>query len=434
MTSESGVKDREKVLILDGVRTPLCKAGTDLAGWNAVELGRMAFRAVLDRTGLDPGVFDEVIVGCVGQPSEAQNVARAVALAAGVPRSVPAVTVHRNCASGFEAITTAAERIRLGRGQIYLVGGTESMSNYPLLYSKSFTDWFALFAKAKSPAEKLAALVRFRPGMLKPRIGVVEGLTDYSCGIIMGKTAENLAVDFSISRREQDEFALMSHQRAIAARERLAEEISPVPSADFSKWIDQDNGPRENQSMEALGKLRPYFDRTAGTVTVGNACPITDGAAAMIVLSESRCRSLGLQAKGRLLDWKYAGLDPHRMGLGPVFATARLLEATNLRLSDFDLVELNEAFAAQVIACERAFASKEFAERELGRSLPLGTLDRERLNVNGGAIALGHPVGMTGTRLVLTLLEELRRREKTLGLATLCIGGGQGGAVAVERI
>lgn len=420
-----------RVAIVEGVRTPWAKAGTSLKDVDAVQLARHAFRAVLDRTSLDPVAVDEVILGCVGQPADAQNIARSAAILAGVPVAVPAVTVHRNCASGFEAITTAAEKIAAGRGEIYLVGGSESMTNYPLQYPKAFAEWMGTLAKAKTLGARAAAWTRFRPSMLSPRIGVLMGLTDYACGLSMGTTAENLAIEFGISRRAQDEYALESHRRAVESASKLAAEIVPVAPPPYREFVKADNGPRDGQSLEALAKLKPIFDRVAGTVTAGNACPITDGACAFLVMSESRAKDLGYTPRAFLKRYAYAGLGPERMGLGPVFATAKVLEG--MTMSDFDLVELNEAFAAQVLACLKAFGSRAFAERELGRSLHVGEPDPARFNVNGGAIALGHPVGATGGRLVLTLLHELERRDAALGLATLCIGGGQGGALVIER-
>jgi acetyl-CoA acetyltransferase family protein len=269
--------------------------------------------------------------------------------------------------------------------------------------------------------------------MLTPVVGVQVGLTDPVCGLNMGQTAEILAREFAVTRQDQDEFALMSHQRAVAAQARLAEEIVPValPPA-YAQVQSVDDGPRASQDLAALAKLRPYFDKLCGTVTVGNSCPLTDGAAALLVMSERKARELGLSPLGYLRDYAYAALDGRRMGLGPVFATAKLAAKTGLSLKDFDLIEINEAFAAQAVACERAFASESFARAELGRTQALGQIDRARLNVNGGAIALGHPVGASGARLVLTLLKELRRRSAKRGLATLCIGGGQGAALALE--
>jgi acetyl-CoA acetyltransferase family protein len=411
--------------IVDGVRTPFCKMATDLAPADAVELGRTAAAAVLTRTGIDPAIIDEVIFGCVGQPIDAVNLSRVIALRAGVPRHVPAMTVHRNCASGFESLTTAADRIAAGRGDIYLVGGTESMSHYPLLYNDRAVRKFTALARAKSLPQKLSAFARFRPSDFSPRISLQLGLTDPVCGLNMGQTAEKLARDFAIPRDAQDAFALRSHQRATAARDRLADEITPVyprHPREVSAVLT-DNGVRESQTLDALQKLRPLFDRLDGTVTAGNASQVTDGACALLVMSEAGLKRTGLTPLGRLVDYAYAGCEPARMGLGPVFAIARAAQRTGLTLADADLIELNEAFAAQVLACQSAARSSEHA---------LGEIPDAILNVNGGAIALGHPVGATGARLVLTALKELHRRHARRALVTLCIGGGQGGALWLE--
>jgi len=410
--------------IVAGARTPFCKMGTDLAASDAVELGRTAAAAVLAQTGLNPALLDEVIFGCVGQPIDAANVSRVIALRAGVPQHVPAVTVHRNCASGFEAVTTAADKIAAGRGDIFLVGGTESMSRYPLLYTDAAAKKFTALARAKSLPQKLAAFARFRPADFSPRISLQLGLTDPVCGLNMGQTAETLARDFSISRDAQDQFALRSHQRATAAREKLSDEITPVyPHAKSPAAVTADNGVRESQTLEALQKLRPLFDRLGGTVTAGNASPVTDGACALLVMSEAGLKRTGLTPLGRLIDYAYAGCEPARMGLGPVFAIARAQKRTGLTLADADLIEINEAFAAQVLACQAAARSPEHA---------LGEIPDAILNVNGGSIALGHPVGASGARLILTALKELHRRRARRALVTLCIGGGQGGALWLE--
>jgi acetyl-CoA acetyltransferase family protein len=426
---------RRRIAIIDGIRTPLCKAGSTLKGLSADDLGAVAVREILARTDIDPSIIDELIFGNVAQPGDAANVARVIALKAGLPNSLIAYTVHRNCASGMESITTAANKILSGQSEIIIAGGTESMSNIPLLYNKKMTGLFAKLMRAKTPMQKLSVMLSFRPDFLSPIIGIQQGLTDPISGLNMGLTAENLAKEFHITREEQDEFALLSHQKAVSAMKagRLAEEIVPVPlPPKNSRLQTEDIGPREEQTMEALQKLRPYFDRKNGTVTVGNACPVTDGAGAVIVMSEKKAKELGYEPLGYLREYAYAGLEPERMGLGPVYATSKLLDRAKLSLSDFELVELNEAFSAQVIACERAFESEQFAKKFLGKEKALGQLDRSILNVNGGAVALGHPVGTTGVRLVITLLKELRRRKQQLGLATLCIGGGQGAALALE--
>jgi acetyl-CoA acetyltransferase family protein len=424
----------DRLVIVDGVRTPFCKAGTDLAGLGADELGRIAVNALLTRTGLDPQLVDEVIFGCVAQPVDAANVARVIALRSGIPESVPAVTVQRNCASGCEALTLAHEKLQAGRGSVFIVGGAESMSNIPLLFNQAAAEKFGRLGRARSFGQRLAALAAFRPSDFKPRIGLLLGLTDPVCGLNMGETAELLAREFAVTREEQDEAALRSHQRALAARAKLAEEICPAYLASKKAGaLTRDNGPRDNQSLAALAKLKPVFDRKTGTVTAGNASQVTDGAVALLVMSESRAEQLGFTPLGALTGYAYAGCDPSRMGLGPVFAMARAEEQTGLKPGDADLIELNEAFAAQTLAVVKAARSDQFARRFLRRERPVGEIASEQLNVNGGAIALGHPVGATGARLVLTSLKELHRRKARRALVTLCVGGGQAAALWLER-
>ena len=427
----------KRLVIVDGVRTPFCKAGTDLASMGADELGRIAVSALLTKTGLDPGLTDEVIFGCVAQPPDSANVARVIALRAGIPESVPAVTVQRNCASGCEALTLAQERLQAGRGSIFVVGGTESMSNIPLVYKQSAAEKFGRLARAKSIGKRLQTLAAFRPADFQPRIGLLLGLTDPVSGLNMGETAEVLAREFALTRDEQDAFALQSHQRAMAARGKLAEEIFPAFNVNERRSsalaISQDNGPRENQSRDALAKLKPVFDRRTGTVTAGNSSQITDGAVALLVMSEKRADELGFTPLGALSGYAYAGCDPSRMGLGPVFAIAAAEAQTGLILDDADLIEINEAFAAQTLAVIEAAQSEKFARKFLRRERPLGDIPIEKLNVNGGAIALGHPVGATGARIVLSSLKELHRRKARHALISLCVGGGQGAALWLER-
>jgi acetyl-CoA acetyltransferase family protein len=420
-----------RIAIVGGVRTPFARAGGRLAGWQADDLGAFAARELLARTGFPVGMLDELIAGNVAQPIEAANVARIVALKAGLPEDLIASTVHRNCASGMEAVTTAAMKIRAGEARAVLVVGCESMSNIPLIVNREMTALYAQVAKAKSAWGRLRPWLGLRPRHLAPVIGVQAGLTDPVCGLNMGQTAEVLAREFAVTRNEQDAFALDSHRKAVAARPRLAEEIAAIPLPGGAGMMDADDGPRDNQDLAALAKLKPYFDRAAGTVTVGNACPLTDGAVAAIVCDGELAERLGVPVSGWLTGWAYAALDGRRMGLGPVHAVDRLERRGGPRLADFDLIELNEAFAAQALACLRAFASPDYATR-LGRDRPFDAVDPSRVNVNGGAIALGHPVGATGLRLVVTILSELRRRALRRGLATLCVGGGQGAALALE--
>lgn len=400
-----------ELVIVDGVRTPFSKMGTDLASLGADELGRVAVQALLTRTGIDPAIVDEVIFGCVGQPPDAMNVARVIALRAGIPESVPAVTVHRNCASGFESVTTAAERMAVGRGSVFIVGGTESMSKIPLLFNDSAARKFSKLARAKSPMRKLSVVASMRPGDFSPKVGLRLGLSDPVSGLNMGETAEVLARERKISRLRQDEFALRSHQRAVAARSKIAEEVCPVYVS--GKAVTQDNGARDEQTMDQLAKLKPAFDGTLGTVTPGNSSQITDGAVALLVMTAARAQELGLKPLGRLRSYAYTGCDPARMGLGPVSAIRKIGRSP----AEADIIEINEAFAAQVLAVTGE----------------LGDVPEDKLNVNGGAIALGHPVGATGSRLILTALKELQRRGAHSALVSLCVGGGQGGAIWLSR-
>lgn len=427
-----------EAVIVGGVRTPFVKAGAAFNTLPAQELGRLAVRELLDRANLDPARVDELICGNVASPVDAANVGRVIALRAGIPRDKIAHTVSRNCASGFECVTQAVDRVVSGRAKCVVAVGVDSMSHIPLFYPKQFADKLLRLSTAKSAWQKLKTFASFRVSDLQPQIGIKLGLTDPVSGLMMGDTAEKLAREFGISREVQDQFALRSHQLAAAAwkEDRLASEVMTVYGDDRDggvKPISQDIGFRTDQSLESLAKLKPYFDRRWGSVTIGNSCQVTDGAAALLIAEVNTARELGLTPLGRVRDYAYAGCDPARMGLGPVFATSRVLQQTGLKLSDMQLVELNEAFASQAIACLRGFESPARACVATGCDMPpLGSIEIDRLNVNGGAIALGHPVGATGTRLILTLLHELRRRNLSRGLATLCIGGGQGGAVVVE--
>ncbi len=426
---------KERIAIIDGLRTPIAKAGGNFKHIQAERLGAHIVQELALRVGIPFDKYDEVIMGNVSQPGHAANVARVIALEAGFPDSTIAYTVHRNCASGMESITSAASKIIAGDGEIFLSGGVESMSNVPLLYSDKMKEIFEEFFKARSLADRLYTLTHFRPRYIKPIIGLMQGLTDPVSGLMMGSTAEVLAQDFGISRDEQDQFALESHKRAEAAIKSgiFKEEISPVVyDTKAGKIMEDDDGVRFGQNMKALGKLRPFFDRKNGTVTAGNSSQISDAAAAVVLMSESKAKKMGLEPLGYLSHFAYAGLEPKRMGMGPSYATAKVFDKSKLSLKDIDLIEMNEAFAVQALANIVAFDSQSYAKEHLGRSQALGSIDTNILNVNGGAVALGHPVGMTGTRLVIHTLKELRRRGKNRGLATLCIGGGQGASLILE--
>ncbi|AKF25032.1 acetyl-CoA acyltransferase [Sulfurovum lithotrophicum] len=435
MSTKKTKAQTERIAIITGLRTPMARAGGRFAKMQADRLGAVLFRELMMRSPVDVNEVDEVIIGNVAQPIHAANIARVIALRAGFPEATPALTVHRNCASGMESITTAASRIHAGEGRVYVCGGVESMSNIPLVYNKKMTSLFTKLAASKTLFDKLRTLMGFRPAYLKPIVGLMSGLTDPVSGLLMGSTAEVLAQDFGISREEQDLFSLLSHQKAAKAKEngRFALESMPVVYDEYAgKYLDYDDGIREGQTLEKLARLKPFFDRKNGTVTAGNSSQITDAAAGVVLMGESEAKKRGFEPLGYLRDHAYSGLEPKRMGLGPVFSTHKLFAQTGLGMKDIEIMEINEAFAAQVIACERAFASKAFAKAHFGDRKAVGAIDPDILNVNGGAVALGHPVGMTGTRLVITVLHELRQRGLQRGLATLCIGGGQGASLLLE--
>ncbi len=424
---------KERIAIVSGYRTPFLKAATNFSFYDADDLAAFVLKHLMLKSGLSNNVVDEVVLGNVAQPSKAANVSRVAALKAGFDLKTPAYTVQRNCASGMESVSSAINKLLAHKADTIVAGGTESMTNIPFLFSKPMKQFFENLMKAKTLPKKLSVLSSFKFKHLMPVIGLMDGLTDPICGQIMGITAENLAKEFSITRREQDEYAFNSHKKALAAQENgfFEQEIIPVP-VDNKSLITTDNGPMKDQSLKKLQKLRPYFDRHYGTVTVGNACPITDGAAAMILKREADAKRDYDSILGYIVDYDYAGLEPSRMGLGPVYATAKLFKRRNESLADIDAIEMNEAFAAQILANLRAFESDSFSKTFLGLDKALGQVNLETLNPNGGAIALGHPVGVSGSRLLITLLHALRTLKKQRGLATLCVGGGQGAAFIVE--
>ncbi len=423
------------VVIIEGLRTPYAKAGTAFKDVPAVDLGAAVLKEVVTRTGIDQKLIDEVIVGNAGMPAEAANIARVIALRAGVPERIPAYSVQRNCASGMQAAASAYTQIIAGMSDIVLVGGVESMSNYAFYIRKKLRDIITSVQRSKTFGAKARAVLSLRPKDFVPVVGLIDGLTDPISGLIMGETAEVLVRDFGISRREQDEFALASHQRWTAANEagKFKNEVVPFYVPPAFEAVTEDIGPRKNQTLEALQKLHPYFDKKFGTVTAGNSSPITDGAAASLIMSADRAAELGYKPLGSIRAVAFTGFDPSRMGISPLYATHKALKLAGMSMSDIELIELNEAFAAQVIAIERAAVSKEYFAKNLPGEKPVGEFRRDIMNVNGGAIAVGHPVGSSGQRIVITLLKEMARRGLSTGLATLCIGGGQGGAMIVER-
>lgn len=423
-----------RIAIVHGYRTAAGKAGGAFKNIEADDLGAKLLNEMATRSKFDYNQLDEVIIGNVSQPAHAANIARVIALKAGLSKKIPAFTVHRNCASGMEALTTAACKIKSGQIKTAIVGGVESMSNIPFLFQKQTAEFFTNLARAKKLIDKIKLFASFKLKLLKPIVGLEKGLTDSTIDMIMGQTAEILAQEFGISRKDQDKFALNSHQKATRAIENkiFAEEIIPIFN-NINAIVSEDEGIRKSQNKADLEKLKPYFEKEIGTVTVGNSSQITDGACFMLVMEEKEAKKQNLEVLGYLNDFCYSALEPKQMGLGPVFAITKLLDKNKKSLADIDIFEINEAFAVQVLACLKAFDSKKFAKEYLQRDDKIGKIDEKKLNINGGAIAIGHPVGMTGARIVLHALNQLKITQEQTAIASLCVGGGQGGACLLER-
>ena len=424
----------QPVYVVDGARTPFLKARNGPGPFAASDLAVQAGRALLVRQKFAPTDLDEVILGCASPSPDEVNIGRVAALRMGCGNKVPAWTVMRNCASGMQAIDSAIANIQAGRAQLVMAGGTDALSHAPLLYNKAMVLWFAGMMQARSLGQKVAHFAKLSPSaLLSPVIGIMKGLTDPMVGLLMGQTAENLAWKFGITREQMDEFSVRSHQRVIAGQAAgHYGEIVPLVDAKGNVYAE-DDGVRADSSMAGLAKLKPFFDKKYGRVTPGNSSQITDGAAWLVLASEEAVARHGLKPLGRIVDSQWAGLAPDQMGLGPVHASMPILQRHGLAPNDLDAWELNEAFAAQVIACLRAFEDDDYCRTHFGVDAP-GAPDKSRLNVDGGAIALGHPVGASGARIVLHLLEVLRRKGGGRGLASICIGGGQGGAMLVETV
>ena len=434
---------RQDVYIIDGARTPFLKARNRPGPFAASDLATAAGRAVLTRQPFEATELDEVILGCAAPSVDEVNIGRMVALRMGCGQQVPGWTVMRNCASGMQALDSAIANFEAGRSKLVLAGGVDALSRAPLLFSDAMVLWFADFYAARTFGQKAATLARFRPAYLAPVIGLMRGLTDPNVGLLMGQTAENLAHRFGITRRQMDECAARSHSRLIRAQENgwllesdadgLPPEIVPLYDGAGNVYT-ADDGVRKDSTAENLAKLRPFFDRKYGNVTAGNSSQVTDGGAWVLLATEEAVKRHGLRPVGRIVDSQWAGLDPSQMGLGPVHAATPILQRQALSLNDLDAWEINEAFAAQVLACLEAWKSDEYCRNDLGLDRAMGELDPEKLNVDGGAIALGHPVGASGARIVLHLLHVLKRKKGKRGMATICIGGGQGGAMLVETL
>lgn len=433
MTNHSPASIRD-VYIVDGERTPFLKAKNKPGPFSASDLAVKAGKQLLERQPFKPEAIDEVIIGCVMPSVDEANIGRVVALRLGCGKSVPAWTVQRNCASGMQALDSAVKDIALGRADLVLAGGTEAMSRAPVLFNDQMTAWLAGMWSTKSLKDKMKQWLQFRPLFLKPVIALLRGLTDPIVNLSMGQTAENLAYRFNITREQMDQFALESHQLAASAWDK---KHFPYVSPTFGNNGDfyvTDDGVRSDTSMQKLAALKPFFDKKFGSVTAGNSSQVSDGAAVLLLASKEAVQKYHLPVLARIVDVEWAGVEPSEMGLGPVHATANLLKRQRLQMNDIDYWEINEAFAAQVLACLAAWESDEYCRENLGLDHALGRIDRSTLNVDGGAVAMGHPVGASGARIVLHLAETLKRQHAKQGIATICIGGGQGGSMLIENV
>lgn len=424
--------ERRPVYIVDGARTPFLKAEGRPGPFTPVDLAVQAGRPLLMRQPFPPDAFDDVILGCVNPHPDEVNPGRVAALRLGCGDMTPGWTVQRNCASGMQSIDTGYRYIEAGNADLVLAGGAEALSHAPLLFSNRAVNWYADMFAAKTLAARLKVLARWRPSLMAPSIGLVRGLTDPVVKLNMGQTAEVLAHRFDVSREEADAYAVESHHRlARAHAEGWLEEMEPMIGRDGTVY-DTDTGMRPENSMQAVGKLKPAFERPDGKVTPGNSSQITDGASWVILASQEALDRYGLKPIARILDSHWAACDPTVMGLGPVIASTPMLRRRGLSRADIGAWEINEAFAAQVLACLRAWENPDFCRDILELDAPFGEIDQDILNVDGGAISLGHPVGTSGNRIVIHLIHVMNRLNARLGVATECIGGGQGGAMLLE--
>lgn len=432
MKHQSNLSGRE-VYVVDGNRTPFLKA-KGVGPFTGSDLAVAAGKALLNRQPFSPTELDEVIIGSAMPGPDEANIARVVALRLGCGDKVPAFTVMRNCASGMQAIDNAAIQIASGRSNLVLAGGTDAMSHAPLLFNQKMASWLANWFAAKSIGQKAGLITQFRPSFLAPVIALLRGLTDPIVGMNMGQTAEKVAYRFNITREQMDDFAVQSHLKLAAAyNENRMSEVSAIIDPK-GKIYPQDDGVRPDSTVEKLAKLKPFFDKKYGMVTPGNSSQITDGACLLLLASAEAVKKYNLKVIGRIVDSQWAALDPSQMGLGPVHAATPILERHKLKPQDMDCWEINEAFAAQVLGCVAAWNDEEYCKNQLGLKEVMGGPSLDKLNRDGGAIAAGHPIGASGARIVLHVLESLEQRNETRGMASICIGGGQGGAMYLERV
>jgi acetyl-CoA acyltransferase len=427
-------QNHARVAVIRGVRTPFAKSGTHYARLTALDLGKMAVTELMERSGVDPSEVEEVIFGNVIPSVKAPNIAREIVLGTGLPRKIPGFTVGKACASANQAITAASDLIYRGYADTVIAGGAESLSDVPILFSRNMAEAFVGASKARSALARVGAFKKVRPKDLLPD---TPAIAESTTGLTMGESAEKMAKENGITREAQDRFALQSHQRAAAATAsgRFKDEVMTVvlpPS--FDNVVEADNLIRADTSLESLAKLKPVFDRKYGTITAGNASPLTDGAAAVLLMSEEKAKAEGLQPIGYIRSYAFAALDPFDQLLqGPVFALPKALERAGISLADIGVIEMHEAFAAQVLSNIQWMGSKKIAQDKLGRSEPVGEIDPQKINRTGGSIALGHPFGATGSRIVTTVCNELQRTGEQYGLVTVCAAGGMGVAMVLER-
>ena len=432
--SASKSKSVNTVYVVDGSRSPFLKARGKPGPFSAANIGVASAKPLLARMPFAPTDIDEVIVGCVMPGPDEANIARVMALRLGCEKHVPAWTVQRNCASGMQALDSAALNIAMGRSKLVLAGGVEAMSHAPVLLAESMVAWLGEWARSKSVGGKLKALSHLKPAYLKPVIGLLRGLTDPVVGLSMGQTAEILADRFGIDRNAMDEYSVASHHRLAKGQdEGHMGEIETIYDT-AGHCYKEDDGLRRDSSMEGLAKLKPVFDRPFGKVTAGNSAQVTDGAAWLVLANEEIVDKYDLPVLGRIVDSEWAGLDPSQMGLGPVHAMTPIMQRHKLAIKDVDYWEINEAFSAQILANLAAWQEDNYCRDELGLTKTMGEIPMDRLNVDGGGVSIGHPVGASGARIVLHLLHTLNRTNSKRGIASLCIGGGQGGAMLVERL
>lgn len=427
--------NNRSVYVIDGSRTPFLRASGKGNPFSASDLAVAAGRPLLLRQPFSANELDEVILGCVMPAPDEANIARIASLRLGCGEETPAWTVQRNCGSGMQALDSGVRSIQSGQSSLVLAGGVEVMSRAPLMWSQGLIDWFSEWQRCGLQA-RIKHLGRLKISLFRPIIALLKGLTDPTVGLSMGQTAEELAFRFQINREQMDSFAVQSHQRLAEAQDdnHFRQEIVPLFGNDGTVY-EQDQGVRRNSSVEKLGILKPVFDRFVGLLTAGNSAQITDGACWLLLANEETVQKYALQPLGKITAASWAGLDPSQMGLGPVHASFKLLREQHIESSEVDYWEINEAFAAQVLACSQALTDESYCHNEVPHTpTPLKPIPSDRLNVDGGAISIGHPVGASGARIVLHLLHLLKRKGARRGIATLCIGGGQGGAMMAEAV